>query len=104
MLVLMEGSRTHEMSAAIMNATGCFLRSVHPHWDNCIMWGIDLYMAGWMTQCEVPGDASRSGQKLDAAYLSIMQSSLKNCDRLYDDMARGFDYTGHLGDVGSQRR
>lgn len=65
------------MSGAIMNATGCFLRCVHPHWDNCIVLGgggIDLYVAGWMTQCEfVPGVASRSGQKLNAACLSTIQ-------------------------------
>lgn len=35
-------------------------------------------MAGWMTQCEfVPGGASRSGQKLDAADLSIIQFSFR---------------------------
>lgn len=40
--------------------------------------GLDLYMAGWRIQCEfVQGDASRSGQKLNAACLSIIQFSFR---------------------------
>lgn len=73
-------SRTHGMSGAIMNATGCFLRSVHPHWDNRIgRGGIELCVAEWRTQCEfVPGDANRSGQKLDAACLSMLRFFLRH--------------------------